>query len=453
MHKSLIYALILVAFGLTACSSAANNPLAPVSTNSTSSKPNFSQFAWLYDFTSKGLNFPSGPLTVGSNGSNLFGTTSDVGTYNTKGNGVYEITSTSAGSAPTVQTVYAFANGTYSTPQSGVTAGPDGGLYGTSNTGGKLSGCGGATGCGYIFKLKKSASGVWSEAWTYNLKGGPSTDLDGEPSGPPLLHNSKVYGTVNGYNACGGVYQINEDGSGYTEIYGFSGVHYCHPSGPLVADSSGNLYGTVKLGADGGCCGAVYELVNTASGYTFQVVYKFTGAVNGDGAFPASGVTWVGSDLYGTTNNGGDQQGKCYLYTSVYSGCGTIFALFPQLNGGWLESVLKEFSNEVGNVSGLVADGDTLYGVTQEGGSGTCYAYTGCGFIFSITTTGTYTKIHDFQGPPNDGGNPGYATPAMTSAGAIFGATQYGGTTACNCGTAYELPASYAKHKKHRLSR
>lgn len=447
MRKSLIFCSILLAFGLTACSSSTTTGLTPVTSGSTVSKtvPNFSQFAWLYDFTAKGLNYPSGPLTVGPQANNVFGTTSEAGTYSSKGNGVYEITDTS--STPAIQTLYTFPQG-YTTPRSGVTVNPDGDMYGTSATGGSSSGCGGFTGCGYIFKLKKSSSGVWSEAWTHNFAG--NGDLDGNPDGPPLVYNGKVYGTVIGYNACGGIYQINPDGSGYSVVYGFSGIQFCHPSGQLAVDSSGNLYGTAELGARGGCCGAVWELKNTTSGYSFTVVHSFTSS-NGDGAYPTSGVRLVGQDLYGTTNYGGSLAGSCSYISTFDFGCGTVFAFFPGLNGGWLESIIHEFDNKVAPISGLVANGTTLYGVTEAGGTGSCYmGYgKGCGLIFSVSS-GTYTKLHEFAGAPGDGGNPIYATPAVTSSGLVFGATQIGGSSGCNCGAAFELPTNYAKAHKHR---
>jgi uncharacterized repeat protein (TIGR03803 family) len=90
------------------------------------------------------------------------------------------------------------------------------------------------------------------------------------------------------------------------------------PTGGLIADASGNLYGTT-IGGGAYCqsiggCGTVYQLSPSAGGvWTETILYNFctTGDQNTcpDGALPNAGLTSDGSgNLYGTTTSGGTAQ-------------------------------------------------------------------------------------------------------------------------------------------------
>jgi len=122
---------------------------------------------------------------------------------------------------------------------------------------------------------------------------------------------------------------ISTDGSGYNGLYSFTPLDNgtnnegFHP-GPLI--SSGNtLYGTAGAGGGSGS-GTVFK-VNT-DGTGFMELYSFTGTstnssgayTNSDGASP-NGLILSGNALYGTASEGGN------------SGSGTIFRISfaPQL--------------------------------------------------------------------------------------------------------------------------
>ena len=68
--------------------------------------------------------------------------------------------------------------------------------------------------------------------------------------------------------------------SGYTEnvLYSFSGgtTDGAYPDAGLIADANGDLFGTTLAGGRVRL-GTVFELVKTASGYTEKVIYSFTG--------------------------------------------------------------------------------------------------------------------------------------------------------------------------------
>ena len=225
-------------------------------------------------------------------------------------------------------------------------------------------------------------------------------------------------------------------------IYSFKGIpDGANPLSDLIIDSAGNLYGTTANGgsAGPGCfgatCGTVFELKRSADGWDEEVLYRFAGGK--DGGTPKAGLVFDDSgNLYGTTAQGGD------AYRD-----GTVFRLTPNLRGGWTESVIYKFDFYGGSgrnpQSDLIFDAQgNLYGTTPAGATGSCDE--GCGAVFKLTPRSdgswTETTIYSFQGPP------GGAVPSSgltLQSGKFYGVTQQGGTGRCaiflGCGTAYEL--------------
>jgi hypothetical protein len=101
-----------------------------------------------------------------------------------------------------------------------------------------------------------------------------------------------------------------------TVLYSFTGgaSDGIYPSAGLIADSQGNLYGTIPYGG-GGCvasrpggCGIVFELTpSSGGGWTETVLYHFCTLANcSDGSHPRAGlIADSNRNLYGTTANGG----------------------------------------------------------------------------------------------------------------------------------------------------
>jgi uncharacterized repeat protein (TIGR03803 family) len=109
------------------------------------------------------------------------------------------------------------------------------------------------------------------------------------------------------------------------------------------------------------------------------VLYSFTGGA--EGAFPHSGVVMdAEGNLYGTAYNGGNPN----CQTLYGSGCGTVFELTP--SGTF--TVLHSFTGADGAnpVGQLIFDGQgNLYGATEAGGIGCKFAYSsGCGTVFKL---------------------------------------------------------------------
>jgi uncharacterized repeat protein (TIGR03803 family) len=163
-------------------------------------------------------------------------------------------------------------------------------------------------------------------------------------------------------------------------LYSFSGSDGAYPYAGLIADASGNLYGTTYFGGANGE-GTVFKM--TPSG-TETVLYSFSGS---DGAYPYAGlIADASGNLYGTTHGGGANVSFGIDY-------GTVFKLTPSGS----ETVLYSFSGSSDGgfpYAGLIADASgNLYGTTYQGGAdgfGTVFKLTGAGYVvapFTITPT------------------------------------------------------------------
>ncbi|MGB6519276.1 MAG: choice-of-anchor tandem repeat GloVer-containing protein [Candidatus Cybelea sp.] len=291
-------------------------------------------------------------------------------------------------------------------------------LYGTTNLGGDMN-CG--DGCGTVFSISKRGA----ETTLYGFNGGnadgayPSAGLvnvDGTLYGTTEQGGLGASGSLGCENGCGTIYSITTSGSEKV-LYKFMGSQGFYPVAGLI-DVKGTLYGTASLGGKKGkpkCsfgfgCGMVYSISTTG---ILNVLHQFT--AGSDGANPATGLVDVNGTLYGTTNEGGGS--GC-----GGSGCGTVYSVRP----GGAEKVLYRFSGGSDGSdpdAALVEVGGVLYGTTANGGGSGC-AGSGCGTVYSISTTGAETVLHSFGGSP-DGATPVAAL--INVRGVLYGTTFYGG--------------------------
>jgi uncharacterized repeat protein (TIGR03803 family) len=216
------------------------------------------------------------------------------------------------------------------------------------------------------------------------------------------------------------------------------------PSGSLVVDKDGNLYGVTQDAAGYPCtalCGNVFEVsppAGNGGAWAFQVLYSFD--CGAGGGFPHGNVIF-GPDgsLYGTGVCGGE-------YAHEASG-GVVFRLKrPAGTGGvWTETVLHSFGlgdDGTAPQGGLAFDskGD-IYGTTFDGGE------YGEGVVYEVSppaqSGGPWTEsvLHSF-GNGDDGYWPD-AGVAIDSAGNLYGTTEFGGfySSYCSggCGTVFEV--------------
>jgi uncharacterized repeat protein (TIGR03803 family) len=308
-------------------------------------------------------------------------------------------------------------------------------------------------GCGLVAAVAIPAAGAHDarkqnngpDTVLHSFAGGPSdgsfpvATLLADPSG--IFYGTAEYG---GTNDLGAVFALAPGGT-ESVLYSFAGgaSDGAYPAANLIEDASGNLYGTTIEGGPGQCsedgCGTVFEI---SSGGTESVLYSFVGLA--DGAGPQGGlIRDPAGNLYGTTYAGG--------VSSVGSincegGCGTVFELSPNGNGGWSESVLYSFvagKDGAGPLGGLVLDtAGNLYGTTSLGG-GSINCTGGCGTAFEVSPTGnggwTEKVIYPFRG-----GGAGYnpsSTLYLSGQGDLYGTTPEGGSVRCGggCGLVFKL--------------
>ncbi len=258
-----------------------------------------------------------------------------------------------------------------------------------------------------------------TETNLYSFAGSP---IDGANPQAGLVQGSdgNFYGTTSsgGTNGAGTVFEFSPSAD-YTNLYAFGSYPNdgAEPVAGLVQGSDSNFYGTTYFGGTSDK-GTVFQ-INPSGTYT--TLYSFAGLPN-DGADPAAGLV-QGNDgnFYGTTYFGG--------MTSEFNGNGngTVFQISP----GGTYTTLYFFAGYPGDgadpQAGLVQGSDSnFYGTTQFGGMSTnCGA--GCGTVFQISPSGTYTSLYSFAGPPNDGSYP-LAGLVQGSDGNLYGTTGAGGT-------------------------
>ncbi len=266
----------------------------------------------LHDFlggTNDGALPVFGSLTFDAAG-NLYGTTQNGGAY---GYGiVYELSRNGNGWSMSVLHDFGGPNDVIN-PWGGVIFDNAGNMYGTASQGG--------SGLGVVFELTPSGSG-WNETILHNF----NYETDGaEPSGNLVMDASgNLYGTTRGYGPNGGgtIWEISPANGGwdFSVLHAFVGGNPGGPLGGLLRDSAGNLYGAaVNDGAHE--WGSVFKLSPSNGGWNYTDLYDFTGG--SDGGLPYSNVAMdAGGNIYGVTEVGGALQ-------DCPSGCGVVFEIAP----------------------------------------------------------------------------------------------------------------------------
>jgi uncharacterized repeat protein (TIGR03803 family) len=294
---------------------------------------------------------------------------------------------------------------------------PEGGLILLGNTLYGTASGGGAFGFGTVFRINTDGSHFTN---MYTFTGGNDGAI---PLAGLILSGSTLYGTTQqgGTNGGGAVFAINTTGSGFTNLYSFTGGNDgSFPAAGLIL-SGKTLYGTASQGGSGES-GTVFA-INT-DGTDFTNLYTFTAtdpdtSTNIDGANPMACLVLSGSTLYGTANDGG------------FTGDGTVFAVNTNgmANGSGFTN-LYSFSaigdygpNNDGALpqAGLILLGNTLYGTTVDGGA------SGVGAVFAINTDGTdFTNLYSFE---LNVGNYGFYPYAglILSGSTLYGTTYSGG--------------------------
>ena len=304
--------------------------------------------------------------------------------------------------------------------------GTDGNLYGTTELGGSRN-------AGTVFRV--ATDGTLTSLYSFCAKLG-CVEGSGPYTGVVLATDGNFYGTNpwSGAYSNGTVYKMTPAGV-LTALYGFCQQSGCPngglPIAALVLGSDGKLYGT----DEGGGTNNVGTIFRITTAGVLTTLHSF---INTDGATPAAAMLQANDgNFYGTTSYGGAH----IACSGFFLGCGTVFKMTP---AGVLTTLHSFAGAGDGNwpVGGLVQGADgSLYGTTKLGGVRNSACSFGCGTIFKITTSGTLTTLHRF-----DGTEAGFSTSPLLLAtdGNFYGTTGYGGSTVCSqgCGTVFQITPS-----------
>ncbi len=286
----------------------------------------------------------------------------------------------------------------------------------------------------------------------YRFGGSPDAAI---PTGTLIADkHGNLYGTSYGGgthsgcgtdDGCGTVFELKPSVSGYSErvIWSFGGSGDGQTPGPgskLVADAAGALYGTTTEGGANGQ-GIVFKLTPSGQAYREKVLYSFCTQNNcADGGEPYAGLTLDATGaLYGTTTG----YSSPFLY-------GNVFKLTPS-GRRYVESVIWNFNGDDGLYpqTPLIEDSSgSLYGTTNQGST------YNSGTIFKLTPhRNKYSEqvLQIFNG--QDGG-PRASGLFKDGDGSLYGTAFFGGPSEClgsSCGTAFKLTPSGTSYTEHVL--
>jgi uncharacterized repeat protein (TIGR03803 family) len=324
----------------------------------------------------------------------------------------------SASSAQAFTTLAHFNQTNGYDPVAAMIQGLDGDLYGTTVSGGVAE-------RGTFFKI--STGGVLTTLYSFCSL---ANCADGEYPHPVLVQDQSgnFWGTTEDGPfpySFGTVFKATPAGI-LTTVHWFNGTDGEQPQAGLTIGSDGNFYGTTSAGgANNG--GTVFKITPTGA---FTTLHNFNFS---DGNYPLAALVQAANGaFYGTT-----------LY-SGQNGGGTVFKI---TSSGSL-TTLHNFCSKSNCADGefpwgtlIQASGGNLYGTTSSGGFVSGCNNSNCGTIFKITPAGTLTTLYNFCRKSNcsDGGQP-VAGVVQGTDGLFYGVTTYGGAN--NKGTVFKITSA-----------
>lgn len=292
-------------------------------------------------------------------------------------------------------------------PGGGLLLGSDGLFYGTTKFGKGSD----SSGSGTVFKIAPDGTGFtivhrFAPVTGTNQDFSPINTNGAYPEAELIEgFDGMLYGVARsgGANGTGTVFRLQRNGTGFEVLHTFAAitsaansgltvtVDGASPTGSLVQDADGYLYGTASSGGTNGR-GTVFRLA--ADGTGFQVLHHFSTATagssgpakNDDGTQPIAGLIDGGDGfLYGVASQGGPN-GFGVIYSIKLADLGfAVLHAFDDTNGARPVAELR-----------LASDGK-LYGTTAGGGVNGSGTASGLGTFFSIDRTGSnFAKLHDF---------------------------------------------------------
>jgi uncharacterized repeat protein (TIGR03803 family) len=355
---------------------------------------------------------PYGALVL--SGSRLYGTANAGGSV---GNGSIFAVNTDG----TIYTnLHSFAVGDGINPYGGLVLSGNT-LYGMANQGGSHS-------VGTVFAINTDGT-IFSNGTIFtNLHSFTSSSDGATPYGGLVLSGNTLYGTTSqgGSHSAGTVFAINTDGTGFTNLYNFTGgSDGANPYCALVL-SNNTLYGTTAGSGSGLAPNGTVFVVST-NGTGFTTLHSFTALsgsnTNSDGASPHYGLVLSSNALYGTASSGGSH------------GNGTVFAInstgFTNLYN--FTALVSSDNSDGSSPNALILSSNLLYGTTAHGG------IAGNGTVFVVSTNGGFTNLYSFTALVSSGNSDGANSKAglIASGNVLYGTAVFGGTG--HAGTVFAL--------------
>ncbi len=239
-------------------------------------------------YTGNGTSARGAPIA--DNAGNIFGTAHDGGTDNNGillSNGPGTIYMHAAGGNSITAVSFNGANG--SGPSGGLIADRAGNFYGTTSAGGAYQ-------QGTVFKFASGSKTITALA---SFNGSDGAD----PRGTLIADGAgNFYGTSysGGTYGDGTIFKLTAGTNVLTALASFDGDNGANPCAGLIADAAGNLYGTTASGGAGNY-GTVFKLPAGSNAITTLASFNYI-----NGADPRGGLIADSSgNLYGTTASGG----------------------------------------------------------------------------------------------------------------------------------------------------
>ena len=239
------------------------------------------------------------------------------------------------------------------------------------------------------------------------------------------LYGATTYGGVTNCSlGCGVIFKIDSNGK-ETVLYQFSGGKGgAHPLGPMLRGKDGYLYGATSEGGLLACnsgtgCGVVFRLSRAGK---VVVLHRFAGGSDGESP-NGSLLRDADGNLYGSTTLGGR------------NGRGTVFKLSPTHKVTILHS-FPAYATDGMYPNGLLRDAlGNLYGTTSFSNDSTL------GKLFKVNPAGKENILFSFGGTA---GEFPFSTLIQDTAGNLYGTAQFGGDLTCNapssgCGTVFKF--------------
>jgi uncharacterized repeat protein (TIGR03803 family) len=208
-----------------------------------------------------------------------------------------------------------------------------------------------------------------------------------------------------------------------TTVSSFPGdIGGSYPAAGVIMDAQGDIFGTAVFGGTNGGAGTVWEIVSGSN--TITTLASFPGNASGT-VFPSGLSLDAQGNLYGTTQNGGDNGNSSVFEVAHGSNTVTTLATFSSAAGlSYSAPTVDAQGNLYGTTNGINVD--------NAGKGGTVWEI--------VKGSNALTTLYTFAASPanTDNGTHPYGGVILDSHGNLYGTASGGGGTT-DGGTVFEI--------------